>query len=260
MKIAFFDSGIGGMTVLWKAVEIIPNERYIYYADSLNAPYGIRDKDEVRKLTISAIDSFEPGQIKALVVACNTATSIAIEDLRERYPFPVVGMEPALKPAVEKNPDGRILVLATPLTLREDKFRQLVKKLDSEDKVDILPLQELVSFAENFVFSGWEVDSYLQRSFKDIDFDGYSSIVLGCTHFSFYREQIERISGNRAEVIDGNNGTVRRLKKILDGLDDKGDAFDFEVYISGMKVVRKDLMDIYMQIISGHIPNSAGRF
>jgi glutamate racemase len=257
MKIAFFDSGIGGMTVLREAIELIHNEKYVYYADSLNAPYGTRDKDEVRKLTISAIDSLEPEQIKALVVACNTATSTAIEELRARYPFPVIGMEPALKPAVEKNLDGRILVLATPLTLREEKFRQLVKKLDSEDKVDILPLQELVSFAENFIFSGQEVDSYLQKSFEGISFDEYSSIVLGCTHFSFYREQIERISGNRAEVIDGNNGTVRRLQKILDSLDDKGDGFGFEVYISGEKVVREELMDIYMQIISGHIPHTA---
>ena len=80
--------------------------------------------------------------------------------------------------------------------------------------------------------------------------------MLGCTHFSFYREQIKHVSGNKAEVIDGNNGTVRRLQKILDSLGDKGDGFGFEVYISGEKVLREDLMDIYMQIISGHIPYS----
>jgi glutamate racemase len=157
MTIGFFDSGVGGLTVLAEALRQLPEENYIYYADTEHVPYGIRNKDEVRRFVLQAVDFMAAQNIKALVVACNTATSIAINNLRQKYDFPVLGMEPAVKPAVEKNGTQkglkRVLVAATQLTLREQKYQDLVSRVDQDHIVDGIALPELVEYAENFVFS-----------------------------------------------------------------------------------------------------------
>ena len=128
MKIGFFDSGIGGITVLNEAIKQLPNEDYIYFADTDNTPYGVKPKDEVKKYILAAIDFIYAKGVDAIVIACNTATSIAIEDLREKYNIPILGMEPAVKPAIEKNhsTNKRVLVTATPLTLKEEKLKNLM--------------------------------------------------------------------------------------------------------------------------------------
>ena len=154
MYIGFFDSGIGGLSVLKEALKILPNENYIYYGDTENAPYGTKTKEEVKDLTFRAVEFLDKHKIKALVVACNTATSAAVRELREKYSFPIIGMEPAIKPAVENNQKKgkRVLTLATPLTLKEEKFQSLISKFDVEHIVDMLPAPKLVEFAEKFIF------------------------------------------------------------------------------------------------------------
>ena len=123
LPIAVFDSGMGGVSVLRELVRLMPEEDYLYYGDSANAPYGTRSVDDVRALTLRRIGALYDRGIKAAVIACNTATSAAVSLLRERFSdIPIIGMEPALKPAVLAHPQGRVLVLATPLTLREEKF------------------------------------------------------------------------------------------------------------------------------------------
>ena len=129
--IAFFDSGLGGISVLRETVRLLPQENYLYYGDSLHAPYGVRPEAEIRALAGAAAEQLVQAGAKALVVACNTATSAAIVQLREAYPdIPVIGTEPALKPAVEKYPGGRILVMATPMTIRQEKFQALKAQYD----------------------------------------------------------------------------------------------------------------------------------
>ena len=125
MRIVFFDSGIGGLTVLKRALVAMPNEEYIYYADTRNVPYGVKPKDEVRTYVLNAADFLSRQNIQALVIACNTATSVAINDLRQRFDFPVIGMEPAVKPAIVRNTGKKILVFATSLTLKESKLDTL---------------------------------------------------------------------------------------------------------------------------------------
>lgn len=165
MKIGFFDSGIGGITVLYDTVKILPDEDYIYYADTLNVPYGPKPKDEVKKYIFSAIDFIIGQGVKAIVIACNTATSVAIEELRSKYSIPIIGMEPAVKPAIEKNKDlnKRILVTATALTLKEEKLQNLIYKLDNEHIVDLLPLPGLVQFSERLEFNEEVVLPYLEE-------------------------------------------------------------------------------------------------
>ncbi len=230
--IGFFDSGIGGLSVLHEALKLLPREHYIYFSDGDNAPYGVRTKENVRELVFAAIDFVAKRGVKAIVVACNTATSVAIEDLRMRYEFPIIGMEPAVKPAVEAGHRKRVLVFATELTLKEEKFRNLVARVDTEQLVDYLPLQELVLLAEHFDFDEKKVMPYLQNKLRDIDFSKYGAVVLGCTHFLFFKNFMEQVVPPEVKIIDGNLGTVKNLiKQLGDNLNEGPGHVDF--FLSG---------------------------
>ena len=168
MQIVFFDSGVGGLTVLEEAKILLPNERFVYYADSDNIPYGTKSKNEINDLVFKAISFFDPKTIKALVLACNTATSVAVNDLRREFSFPIIGMEPAVKPATQLG-DKRILVCATDRTLKLDKLKDLIDDLDVLDRVDMMSLQELVLYAENFNFNDPGLMKYLIEKFKNFN-------------------------------------------------------------------------------------------
>lgn len=216
MNIAFFDSGIGGLTVLKNALELMPDENYIYYADTKNVPYGTKPKEDVKKFVFDAVEFLAGQDIKALVVACNTATSVVINDLREKFDFPIIGMEPAIKPAIINNTGKKILVTATSLTLKESKLESLIKTLDENERIERLPLDRLVQFAERFDFSSNEVESYLKEKFSSIDLNEFESIVLGCTHFLFFTSILAKIIPEEIRIIDGNEGTVRHLMATLE--------------------------------------------
>lgn len=255
MKIAFFDSGIGGLSVLKEALKIMPNEDYIYYGDTENAPYGTKSKEEVKNLTFDAVKFLVNFNIKALVIACNTATSAAVRALREHYDFPIIGMEPAIKPAVQKNCNtgARVLTLATPLTLREEKFKSLVSRFDKNHIVDMLPAPRLVEFAEKFIFEGQEVENY----FKEIlphDISEYGTLVLGCTHFPLFRKTLAKVLPAGIDIIDGNRGTVNHLHEVLKErgmLSKNTDKGSICFYRSGVEVADRSLLDKYEQIIYG---------
>lgn len=236
MSVGVFDSGIGGLTVLKEAIKQMPREDFIYYADTKHVPYGTKPKDEVRKYIFEAGDFFAHKGVEALVVACNTATSIAINDLRNKHSFPIIGMEPAVKPAVEKVDGRRVLVLATPITVSEKKLHDLVERLDSEDIVDLHALPGLVEFAEKFEFDEKVVLPYLLDEFSRYDLKEYGAVVLGCTHFIFFRKHFEMILPEGVDIIDGNLGTVNRLKNLLQirGFDISGKG-NVEFYCSGEK-------------------------
>ena len=215
MRVGFFDSGVGGITVLKEAMTTLPDLNYLYYADTANVPYGVKEKGTVRKCVFQAADFISKQNIDALVVACNTATSIAIDDLRSNYEFPILGMEPAVKPAIEKSKGKRVLVTATALTLNESKFLDLKKRVDKDHMVDSLPLPGLVEFAERFVFDEDVVMPYLKDQFSKYDMHEFGAVVLGCTHFLFYKEMIRKLLPDDVKIIDGNRGTVNHLKSIL---------------------------------------------
>jgi glutamate racemase len=238
MKIAFFDSGIGGLTVLKNAIEEMPNTDFIYYADIKNVPYGTKPREEVRRYIFEAVDFIAKQDIKALVVACNTATSVAISDLRKMYDFPILGMEPAVKPAIVKNYGKKILVLATSLTLKESKLESLIKSLDKTNKTVKMEMDMLVRFAESFDFSSPVVHAYIQDKLCSLRLDNFETIVLGCTHFIYYKQIIQKIAGNGIEVLDGNIGTINNLKRCLSETEFKNDNHTGEIifYLSGKKV------------------------
>jgi glutamate racemase len=249
MKIAFFDSGIGGISVLKEAVKLMPDEKYIYYADSENAPYGTKPKEEVREYIFRAFDFLEKQNIKAAVVACNTATSIAIDDLRDMYKFPVIGMEPAVKPAAANSKGKRVLLLATPLTLKEEKLLKLMKHLDIIDKVSLKPAPELVRFGEQFVFDGKEVEDYIISLFDGVEMEAFGAVVLGCTHFTFFEKVFKRLIPESVELIDGNSGTIRHLMNSLHIKKEiNSQKPEVEYYLSGKPVVDKELIKKYNEL------------
>ncbi|NLI92474.1 MAG: glutamate racemase [Peptococcaceae bacterium] len=215
MRIGFFDSGVGGISVLHEALRQLPNENYIYYADTDHVPYGTKSKEEVKQYVFQAVEVMARVGMKALVVACNTATSIAINELRQQYSFPILGMEPAVKPAVEKNCSKRILVTATPLTLKEEKYQDLVSRLDHAHIVDGVALPELVDYAEKFVFDQNEILEYLKAKLSGFELNQYGTVVLGCTHFQFYRSYFQKLFSGDTDIIDGSTGTINYLRKTL---------------------------------------------
>lgn len=214
MHIVFFDSGVGGLTVLAEAVRLMPNEKYLYYADTDNVPYGTKDRDEIKNLVFQAISKLDTSNIKALVVACNTATSVAVNDLRKEYEFPIIGMEPAIKPASQLG-SKNVLICATDSTLRQRKLKQLILDLKIETRIKMLSLQELVLIAEHYNFHDIKTELYLRDQFKSINWENYDAIVLGCTHFLFFKDLIQKCIPKGIQIFDGNRGTVKRLMSLI---------------------------------------------
>lgn len=226
MSIVLIDSGLGGLTVLHEALQELPHERYLFFADNGNVPYGTKPKETVRSCILSAVQELVTEETKALLIACNTATSIAIADLRRLYSIPVIGMEPAVKPAVElnRNTGKRSLVMATPLALKEAKYHDLVNRLGDTEHIDSQPMPGLVTLAEELEFDGPRVQAYLQEALGDRDWQEYGTAVLGCTHFSFFRTAFAKFLPPHIELIDGNRGTVRRLQELIRGREEAPDS------------------------------------
>lgn len=216
MQIAFFDSGIGGLTVLHQAKREMPREDYLYYADTDHVPYGRKTKEEIRQYVQEAVDFIAAHEVKALVVACNTATSVAIQSLRARYSFPILGMEPAVKPAVnDLHCTKRILVTATPVTIREEKLQNLLHQVDQHHQVDLLPLPRLVELAETGCFDDGQAEGYLREALAPFDLSQYCTVVLGCTHFNYFKDSFHKILPEDIAMLDGSGGTVKNLHRVL---------------------------------------------
>ena len=218
--IAVIDSGMGGITVLRKLYKLMPNENYIYFGDSANAPYGVKSTDEIRQLTVDGFEMLKDMGAKAIVIACNTATSAAAAGLREKYPdFPIIGLEPAVKPAALSMEQPVVLVLATPLTLREKKYLKLVERFEGEATFIPLPAPELVRFIESGKLDSREEIDYLEKILAPYADNRVDAVVLGCTHFPFARRQIQRILGDEVLVFEGGKGAARQCKRLLENID-----------------------------------------
>jgi glutamate racemase len=217
LPIGVFDSGIGGISVLSEMLQALPHERFIYVSDSANAPYGTKSCEYVRDLSLNVAKMIVAKGVKALVVACNTATSVAIVNIREQHDLPVIGMEPALKPAVENGKMGKIVVMATPLTLREEKFNTLFSRFNTEASIIPLPCGGLVELIESEDEQG--IKEYLQKLWKNIPIAEVSSVVLGCTHYCFIRNDLQEVIGQDIKIVDGNTGTARHLERTLEAAD-----------------------------------------
>lgn len=212
--IAVFDSGVGGISVLRQLKRLMPDEKFLYYGDSANAPYGSRPTREVLELTQNAAKYLLTQPIKALVVACNTATAAAINTLRQEYPdMIVVGIEPALKLAADHFPEKRIAVMATEVTLREEKFDALLQR--TRASVVKIPAPGLVQLVEAGKADSDETTQLLSEILSPYK-GKIDVLVLGCTHYPFVREQIRSILGDGVVLLDGGEGTARETKRRLE--------------------------------------------
>lgn len=213
--IAVFDSGLGGISVLKQLQKEMPHEHFLYLGDSANAPYGTKQKEEIIDRCIHICDAFIKQNAKAIIVACNTATSVAIQILRDTYPIPIIGLEPALKLATYEKHKQNIIVMATPLTLVEEKFAKLMDSYHGDHNITTIPCPELVSIVENNALQE-EVLVYqqLQKYFENLNMNEIHSIVLGCTHFVFYRPYFAKYYSH-IQIYDGNQGTTQHVKRTL---------------------------------------------
>ena len=212
--IGVFDSGVGGISVLRQLKQHLPNERFLYYGDSANAPYGCRTTEQVRELTLAAAEKMLTFGLKALVVACNTATSAAIRTLREKYPeLIVIGIEPALKPAVDQFPGGHIGVMATEVTLREEKFSGLLQRFAANATIEKIPAPGLVELVE--AGKAEQSDALLETILSPWR-GKLDALVLGCTHYPLAISAIRRVLGPRVVLLDGGEGTARETKRRLE--------------------------------------------
>ncbi|OZG67311.1 glutamate racemase [Bifidobacterium eulemuris] len=219
--IGVFDSGLGGISVARELRRELPHERVLYFGDSANAPYGTKTPDQVRELSFAIVERFVRQGAKAVVIACNTATSASVNELREHYDIPIIGMEPALKVACDRGQGRRqrVIVAATPLTLGERKFAALMARFTADHTIFPEPCPDLVDIVESGRLDDRDaVMSTLHHYFDRYDLASIDSVVLGCTHFVFYRDYFRELLPDSAAIIDGNAGTVRHLSVVLESL------------------------------------------
>lgn len=206
--ICFFDSGIGGATILKEVIKQLPNENYIYYADSINNPYGNKTKEELFNIVSNTVDKLLKYHPKLIICACNTATAMVLNDIRKKYPnIPFVGTEPAVKVVHDKYKDKKTIVLTTKGTGESKRFKELFKNY----KTTNCTLVEAPLLAE-LIEQDKDTYPYLKELLK-----GYANIevvVLGCTHFPIAKDAIKKVLGN-VTFIDGSMGIANRVKSLL---------------------------------------------
>lgn len=212
--VGVFDSGVGGISVLKQLVRLMPHENFVFFGDSANAPYGEKTREWVLRRSRDIVDDLLDEGAKAIVIACNTATSAAAPTLRGEYAHvPIIGVEPALKPATLGEGNKRILVMATPITLRLDKYQQLAEKWGSGHTVIDAPCPGLAGRIEQGDLERPDVveliDSLVGQYRGSVD-----AVVLGCTHYSFVADQIREVVGD-VKLYDGAFGTARQLERKL---------------------------------------------
>lgn len=221
--IAVFDSGMGGISTLIELVKAFPNEKFAYFGDNANAPYGVKSKEEIFELSDAIAHSFVQAGAKAIVIACNTATSASIEELRQKYDIPIMGIEPELEQAVIESKGKNVLVMGTNATLSGDlynhKLQSYVQKKGKKfpNRIDSIPMPKLVELVESGKLSQKDVEEVMADIDEEI-LDQASSIVLGCTHFVLLKSQIFHYMNDRGIDVKLYEGNGRIIKKLSDAL------------------------------------------
>ena len=240
LAIGIYDSGVGGVSVLAEAARLLPEEHFIYYGDSANAPYGTKSEDEIKKLSLDCGEFLYQKGVKAIVIACNTATSIVVQAMRERYSIPIISMEPAVKPAMQARNSGEVLVFATPATLHQERYRYLLRKLGAEKSVHNIECAQLADMVETGNLSDPHIRAYLCDKLLPFRGKAIDGLVIGCTHYSFLTEALQdvakKLCGGACEIYDGRFGTSRHLRDVLKEnnlLNHSGSRGMIEFYTSG---------------------------
>ena len=258
--IGIFDSGIGGLSVAIEIAEYLPNESIVYYADTAHVPYGPRDDQNIRELTAAAIEWLYRQGCKVAVVACNTASAFSLDYLRDHYgeDFPIIGLVPALKPAVLNSQTKTVAVLATPATFRGQLIKDVMQRFAIPAQVQVLNVTnlDLVPFVEQGAQMSEACLSSLQQSLQPVVDQGADYLVLGCTHYPFLKPAIESIFGQKLTLIDSGIAVARQTSRILiksELLFDQSvaDTLQIACYVSGNNA--EQLKPVLQHLIPGNI-------
>ncbi|RZG45805.1 glutamate racemase [Acinetobacter wuhouensis] len=240
--IGIFDSGIGGLSVAQEIALYLPNERIVYYADTAHVPYGPRTDQDIRELTAHAIEWLYRQGCKVAVVACNTASAFSLDYLREHYGenFPIIGLVPALKPAVLQSKSKVVSVLATPATFRGQLIKDVMTRFAEPANVEVITVTnlELVPFVESGRYNTLECKQSLQKVLDPIVEKGSDYLVLGCTHYPYLKQSIQELYGEKLNLIDSGLAVARQTARILikNGLassSPQNDGVRLQCYVSG---------------------------
>lgn len=240
--IGIFDSGIGGLSVAQEIALYLPNERIVYYADTAHVPYGPRTDQDIRELTAHAIEWLYRQGCKVAVVACNTASAFSLDYLREHYGenFPIIGLVPALKPAVLQSKSKVVSVLATPATFRGQLIKDVMTRFAEPANVQVFTVTnlELVPFVESGRYNSLECKQSLQKVLDPIVAKGSDYLVLGCTHYPYLKQSIQELYGEKLNLIDSGLAVARQTARILikNGLassSPQNDGVRLQCYVSG---------------------------
>ncbi len=233
-KVGVFDSGVGGLSVLRALHQALPTAELVYVADSAHAPYGERSDAYVADRTERIAEHLLAEGAQMLVVACNTATAVAVARVRERWPhIPVVGVEPGLKPAVKASRTGRVAVMATPMTLRSEKFRQLLATHGAGAEVLLQPCPGLAAMIEQGAPDDAALRALLHTCCQPLKDAGVDTVVLGCTHYPFVREQIQDALGPHVQLIDTADAVARQAARLFAGTDASASARRIRLLTTG---------------------------
>ncbi|UIP24819.1 glutamate racemase [Acinetobacter towneri] len=258
--IGIFDSGIGGLSVAIEIAEYLPNERILYYADTAHVPYGPRDDQNIRELTAAAIEWLYRQGCKVAVVACNTASAFSLDYLRDHYgeDFPIIGLVPALKPAVLNSQSKTVAVLATPATFRGQLIKDVMQRFAIPAQVRVLNVTnlDLVPFVEQGAQMSEACLSSLQQSLQPVVDQGADYLVLGCTHYPFLKPAIESIFGQKLTLIDSGIAVARQTSRILIKNEllfeqSLADTLQIACYVSGNNA--EQLKPVLQHLIPGNI-------
>lgn len=213
--IGIFDSGLGGLSVVAQLRKQLPHEHLIFFGDSARNPYGTRTRQEVADFSLEIARHLAGRNVKAIVIACNTATSAAANQLRSTFDFDIIGMEPALKLAAEMKTPSRIAVWATALTLAQEKFSRLKNRFSQGHEIIPVACPRLVELVESDQLDNTDLVDQVLLDY--LDQSGKAEfIVLGCTHFVFFKQRLEKLASSGVTIIDGNAGTARQVQRLLE--------------------------------------------
>lgn len=214
--IGVIDSGVGGLTVAKAIMELLPNETIYYIGDTARCPYGPRTKQEVRNFTWEMAKALEKMNVKMLVIACNTATAVALESLQKHMPFPVLGVINAgARAAIKKTKRNEIVVLATEGTIKSGAYEEAVKSLSTKAKIIPLACPTFVPLVESGEYEGQFSYDLVAKGLKPLEDERFDTVILGCTHYPILQKQIEAAVGSQVHVLSSAEETAKDVEAIL---------------------------------------------
>ena len=248
--IGVFDSGIGGLTVVKRLASTLPNENIIYFGDTARVPYGSKSNSTVIEYSIQNTKFLLQKNIKALVVACNTASSIAIPDLKKIFDIPIIGMiEPGSRMALRKTQNKKIGVIGTRATISNLAYSKEIKKMNNKAEVFEKPCPLFVPLAEEGWIKHKATYEIAEEYLKELREDGIDTLVLGCTHYPILSEVIQKVIGSKVALIDSGVASSELIKMELEKFDllsDSGTIGGQEYYVSDIPAKFKEVAELFL--------------